>query len=117
MLSMQPWLKNSKYLGSSFWEQSRKIYYINNTYTGGMRKVGGYWRTSETNTLTLFTMPKAGHSALRSDVPTLMQIIGDYVSPDRQLTCHSGNATDCNTAQKMCAAMKTCNSNGYCQDG
>ena len=72
MLSMQPWLKNSKYLGPLFWEQSRKIYYINNTYTGGMRKVGGYWRTSSTNTLTLFTLPKAGHSALRGDVPTLM---------------------------------------------
>ena len=37
-----------------------------------MRKVGGYWRTSASKTLTLFTMPKAGHSALRSDVPTLM---------------------------------------------
>lgn len=98
MLSMQPWLKNSKYLDPMFWENSRKIYYINNTYTSGIRKVGGYWRSDSKNLLTLFTMPKAGHSALRSDVPTLMQMLGDYVSPDRKLTCHSGNNSDCETA-------------------
>jgi len=95
---MQPWLKNSKYLDPIFWESSRKIYYINNTYTGGMRKVGGYWRSAPDNLLTLFTMPKAGHSALRSDIPTLMQILGDYYGPDKKLLCHSGSNSDCETA-------------------
>lgn len=70
--SMEPWLRQSKYLDRQFWENSRKIYYTNNTYTGGMLRVGGYWRSDPKNLLTLLTMPKAGHSALRSDVPTLM---------------------------------------------
>jgi hypothetical protein len=78
-VTMEPWLRNSKYLNSDIWEDSRRIYFVNDTYSGRM-KVGGYWRSDPKSLVTLFTLPKAGHSALREDVVTLMLMIGDYMT-------------------------------------
>ena len=111
---MEPWLRNSKYLNSDIWEDSRKIYYVNDTYAQRM-KVGGYWRSDSKSLVTLFTLPKAGHSALREDVVTLMSLIGDYMtSGGKGLQCHAKNVSDCSTSFKMCLNMNGCNGNGYC---
>ena len=97
------------------WEDSRKIYYVNDTYAKRM-KVGGYWRSDSKSLITLFTLPKSAHSALRGDVVTLMSLIGDFMSADKKgLQCHAQNASDCKTSVKMCLAMNACNGNGYCQ--
>lgn len=113
---MEPWLKSSNYLDPLIWEDSRKIYYVNDTYSKKI-KVGGYWRSDPQNLVTLFTLTKAGHSALRRDVPTLMQMIGDYMTSDKKLQCHAVNASDCETNVKMCLAMNGCNGNGFCSQG
>jgi hypothetical protein len=68
--SAEPWLKSSQYLNTHFWEDSRRIYFINDTQTG-QRIIGGYWRSDPQNLITLMTLPKAGHSALRDAVPIL----------------------------------------------
>jgi carboxypeptidase C (cathepsin A) len=87
--TMEPWMRNSKYLNPEIWEDSRKIYYVNDTYAKRM-KVGGYWRNDPKSLVTLFTLPKAGHSALRGDVVTLMSLIGDYMTPNSKgLQCHA----------------------------
>jgi hypothetical protein len=115
---MEPWLRNSKYLNSDIWEDSRKIYFVNDTYSKRM-KVGGYWRSDSKSLVTLFTLPKAGHSALRGDVVNLMSLIGDYMTSDKNkgLQCHAQNVSDCKTSVKMCLTMNGCNQNGYCQQG
>ena len=87
--SMEPWLRNSKYLDPSIWEDSRKIYYVNDTYSKRV-KVGGYWRSDPKSLVTLFTLPKAGYSALRNDVVTLQSLIGDYMTADKRgPQCHA----------------------------
>ena len=72
------------YLDKSIFEDSRKIYYFNDTFAN-RTKVGGYWRSDPKGLITLFTLPKAGHSALRSDVVTLMSLLGDFMANDHKL--------------------------------
>jgi len=110
-------LRKSKYLNEQLWEDSRKIYYVNDTYAGKM-KVGGYWRSDYKGLVTLFTLPKAGHSALRTDVVTLMSLIGDMMTPDfTGPKCHAKDRGQCYTGGNMCEMMNGCNRNGYCDQG
>lgn len=79
VISQHKWLRNSYYLGNFMWEDSRRIYLVNDTISQSM-KIGGYWRTDQKNLITLFTLPKSGHSALREQVMTLNQLIEDMTS-------------------------------------
>lgn len=75
-LSVKSWLKDSKYLTNEIWEAPRKIYYVNST-TG--MQVGGYWRADTQNLVSLLTVPKMGHSSLRTEDFILKQVIRDYL--------------------------------------
>jgi len=76
--------------------------------------VGGYWRADPDYLITLLTVPKMGHAALRTDVPTLNQAVGDYLLNDHKLYCHQDDLYKCLTANSMCAAMNACGVNGIC---
>lgn len=71
---MEPWIKNLRDVASQIPDQSRQIYYYNGSDPKNM-VVGGYFKS--VNGLTLFTLPKAGHSALRGDTQTLKQLVTD----------------------------------------
>ena len=49
------WMKDLLKLAPNFWEQSRKIWYINDNL------VGGYFRYDPISSFTFLTIPKAGH--------------------------------------------------------
>jgi hypothetical protein len=92
---MEPWLRNSKYLGSEIWEDNRKIYYVN--ANGNNKTVGGYWRSDPLYLVTLLTLPKSGHSALRSSIPIIKQALTDFASSQKRLRCHSDILDSCET--------------------
>lgn len=111
-VSVRSMFKGSKYYGNKVWETPRNIYYVNST-TQGMY-VGGYWRADPEYVITLLTVPKMGHAALRTEVPTLKQAVGDYLLNDHKLYCHTDDLDKCLTANYMCASMYACGVNGIC---
>lgn len=78
--SIKQWLRNSRYLGNEIWTDSRKIFLVNNTAASGETVVGGYWRSDPLNLINLLTLAKAGHSALRENMPVLKQAITDMLT-------------------------------------
>jgi hypothetical protein len=56
----------------------RTLYLLN--VTGSSDLVGGYWRADINNLVTVLTLAKSGHSALRTVLPTLKQAIQDMLT-------------------------------------
>jgi len=46
--------------------------------------VGGYWRSDPLYLVTLLTLPKSGHSALRSSIPIIKQALTDFASSQKK---------------------------------
>ena len=108
---VKSWLSHSRYLGNDIWEQPRRVFILNSTDS---EVVGGYWRSDSKNLITVLTLAKSGHSALRSSLPTLKQAVSDMLSSDGKLLCHSNDLTNCDTSKAMCIAVNACGVYGIC---
>jgi len=106
------WLRKLTFEGSeAFWEQSRDIYWVQNfTNTETQLINGGYWRTSDY--FEYLTVPKAGHFVPNNYYSPSYAFLTDYIN-GKALACHN-IGDDCSVAEKRCAAMNNCNSNGSC---
>lgn len=105
---VKSWLKHSRYQRDDFWETQRTPYILNNS------TVSGYWKSIRGDLITVLTLAKSGHSALRTTLPTLKQAIQDMVI-NGTLLCHADNMYYCFASSYPCDVLHFCyNFGGVC---
>ena len=102
------WMKDLLKPQPNFWQQARKIWYVNDNL------VGGYYRYDPLTEFTFLTIPKAGHFVPTTQLEVSRQMLKDYIE-NKQLKCHHSDPTKCETKDIMCSYMNNCNNNGACQ--
>jgi hypothetical protein len=61
-----------------YWKNARKIYQIKDENNNQV--VGGYYRSSTKTSLTLLTLPKAGHMVPTTYLQATKQFLQDYIT-------------------------------------
>ena len=107
-ISQYTWMKQLlTKVGTSFWEQDRKIFYYPGQ-DGGM-KVGGYFQHH--NNFTVMSVPKSGHFIPADNYGASIAILHDLVNHN-ELKCHADSG--CSVTAEMCKAMNDCSTHGTC---
>jgi len=105
------WMRDLRKLRPNFWQQARKIYYIND---GAQNiTVGGYFRYDPETQFTFLTIPKSGHFVPTTQLGVTKQMLIDYIQ-NKKLVCHRNDSSQCETAPIMCNYMNNCSGNGQC---